>query len=156
MVTLQLSLKRKIYEQSTLPVMTSKGRKHADKPSTSKEKFCRLTERWKGGCQPQRSQIGSKCPQVNVLYQRTTSVGRHFSSNSKEVDKGWAPHLQNCDNWWISMVQWLHGDADSNRGRPTTRRRDQTEKFGCEEWIRASQGRNSCTNMKEAFVLQQT
>lgn len=145
-------LKRKVFEQCVLPVLTY-GAETLTLTRKSVEKI-RVTQR-----AMERSMLGltlrDRIPNAIIRAKTGTTDAVERIAHMKW---NWAGHVARMDDtrWTKRMVEWRpRSDAFRNRGRPPTRWTDDIKRVTT-NWIYTAQDREHWKQLREAYVQQWT
>ena len=148
--SLPLCLKRKVFNQCVLPVMT-----YGSETWTT----TRLLERKLISAQRgmERSMMGiSLRDRKRATWIREQTKVEDILKSIKKKKWQWAGHVcrRQDDRWTKKVTDWTINNLRRPRARPMTRWRDEIAKFGGQDWKQTSQDRETWKRMGEAYVLQ--
>ena len=146
-----MSLKRKVYDQCVLPVMTY-GAETLTLTKYTVEKL-EVAQR-----KMERAMLGIRIQDRvrNSEIRRRTGV-QDIIRRITTLKWKWAGHVARLrdDRWTKRIVNWRPRADKRSRGRPPTRWSDDIKRIGG-HWIRAAQERTQWSSLKEAYVQQWT
>lgn len=149
---LPLSLKRLVFNQCVLPVLTYGAETWG---------LTKLLERKLRSAQRamERKMVGVTLrDRKRASWIREQTQVEDILAQIKRKKWRWAGHvMRRIDNRWTTRTtEWVPRDGIRSKGRPKTRWIDEIRKFGGKEWTRAAQDRDGWRSLGEAFVLQWT
>ena len=149
---LPLSLKRLVFNQCVLPVLTYGAETWG---------LTKLLERKLRSAQRamERKMVGVTLrDRKRASWIREQTQVEDILAQIKRKKWRWAGHvMRRSDNRWTTRTtEWVPRDGIRSKARPKTRWIDEIRKFGGKEWTRAAQDRDGWRSLGEAFVLQWT
>ena len=149
---LPLSLKRKVYNQCILPVLTY----GSETWSITKGMERKLRSAQRG---MERIMLGITWrDKKRASWIREQTKVEDILTNIKKKKWEWAGHIyrRNDNRWTKAVTEWEPRNGTRARGRPMTRWRDEIRKFAGLGWNRLTSDRKEWKRLREAFVLQWT
>ena len=149
---LPVCLKRKVYNQCVLPVLTYGSETWG---LTKKiERKLRTAER-----KMERIMLGITLrDRKRATWIREKTRIEDILATIKKRKWAWAGHVmrRTDDRWTLRLTEWQPRDGKRSKGRPSTRWRDEIRAFAGKEWSSKIIDRKQWKVMGEAFVLQWT
>jgi len=146
-----ICLKRKVYEQCVLPVMTYGAETLTLTKKTAEN--LRVAQR-----AMERAMLGitrrDRIPN-NTIRQRTKT--KDIVEYVARMKWRWAGHVARTSNdrWTRRLLEWRPREDRRNRGRPPTRWTDDVKRIAG-NWMMTAQNRMTWRNLEEAYVQQWT
>ena len=147
-----LSLKRKVFNQIVLPVLTY-GSETWSLTKALEHKLVRTQRAM------ERIMMGITLrDRKRATWVREQTKVEDFLTTIKKKKWTWAGHImRRTDNrWTIRITEWVPRDCKRSRGRKRRRWSDEIRKFAGMDWHRKTINRWEWKDMSEAFVLQWT
>ena len=144
-----ICLKRKVYNQCILPVMTYGSETWG--LISSLERKLRTAQR-----KMERIMLGiSLRDRKRVTWIRERTKVEDIVGNIKRKKWAWAGHvMRRTDNrWTVKVTEWQPRDGKRSKGRPNTRWRDEIRYFAGKNWTNITKDRHLWRTMGEAFCL---
>jgi len=149
--SIPMSLKRKVYDQCVLPVMTY-GAETLTLTKGTVEKL-EVAQR-----KMERAMLGIRLQDRirNTEIRRRTKV-QDIIQRITTLKWKWAGHVARFkdDRWTIRILTWRPRADKRSRGRPPTRWSDDIKRIGG-HWMRTAQDRIQWSSLMEAYVQQWT
>ena len=148
--SLPLCLKRRVFNQCVLPVMT-----YGSETWTTTKQLERKLVSTQRGMERLMMGISLRDRKRSTWIREQTKVEDILKCIKKKKWQ-WAGHVsRRQDNRWTKNVtDWEITDTRRPRARPMTRWRDDIRKFGHQNWKQKAQDRNEWKRLGEAYVLQ--
>ena len=149
---LPLSLKRKVYNQCILPVLTY----GSETWSITKNLERKLRSAQRG---MERIMLGITWrDRKRASWIREQTKVEDILTTIKKRKWSWAGHVMRMEDnrWTIRATEWEPRDGSRKRGRQNTRWRDEIRRFAGVGWNRLTRERSEWRRLGEAFVLQWT
>lgn len=148
--SLPICLKRKVFDQCILPVLTYASETWTLTSRTVQK--LQTTQRSMERCMLGFTRRDKK---RNAWIREQTKV-TDVIGRVKKLKWNWAGHLarRNDDRWTTKVLFWIPRDKKRPRKRPQCRWRDEIVKFGGATWRRFAENRANWKHLGEAFILQ--
>ena len=147
---LPICLKRKVFDQCILPVLT-----YASETWTLTNRTVRKLQTTQRSMERCMLGFTRRDRKRNTWIREQTKV-TDVICRVKKLKWNWVGHLarRNDDRWTTKVLYWIPRDKKRPRKRPQSRWRDEIVKFVGAEWRRSAENRAGWKHLGEAFILQ--
>ena len=147
---LPICLKRKVFDQCILPVLT-----YASETWTLTNRTIRKLQTTQRSMERCMLGFTRRNRKRNTWIREQTKV-TDVICRVKKLKWNWVGHLarRNDDRWTTKVLYWIPRDKKRPRKRPQSRWRDEIVKFVGAEWRRRAENRAGWKHLGEAVILQ--